>query len=147
MRRPGPSSSTCTTKPNDVVDLTAGARYQNREVDYVHGRYLEDGVNPYGIGGVGAGTPAGNCCTSAASGTWLYYQDPGYAKIPYSTPQTNPNLLLTYNNFANGPIAVKNPDHRRHDRSCHLPQHGVEGRRDTEQLPRRSSRTPSIPTR
>ena len=96
-------------KANDVIDLSAGARYQNREVDYVHGRYLEDGVNPYGIGGVGAGTPAGNCCTSAASGTWLYYQDPGYAKIPYSTPQTNPNLLLTYNNFANGPIAVKNP--------------------------------------
>jgi TonB-dependent receptor len=96
-------------KANDVIDVAAGGRYQNREVDYVHGRYLENGVNPYGIGGVGAGTPAGNCCTSAASGTWLYYQDPGYAAIPYSTPQTNPNLLLTYNNFANGPIAVKNP--------------------------------------
>jgi TonB-dependent receptor len=96
-------------KANDIIDLSAGGRYQNREVDYVHGRYMESGVNPYGIGGVGAGTPAGNCCTSAASGTWLYYQDPGYAAIPYSTPQTNPNLLLTYNNFANGPIAVKNP--------------------------------------
>jgi iron complex outermembrane receptor protein len=96
-------------KANDVVDLTAGGRYQNREVDYVHGRYLENGVAPYGIGGVGAGTPAGNCCTSAASGTWLYYQDPGYAAIPYSTPQTNPNLALTVNNFANGPITVKNP--------------------------------------
>jgi TonB-dependent receptor len=96
-------------KANDVLDLSGGARYQNREVDYVHGRYLENGVDPYGIGGVGAGTPAGNCCTSPASGTWLYYQDPGYAAIPYSTPQTNPNLLLIYNNFANGPIAVKNP--------------------------------------
>jgi TonB-dependent receptor len=96
-------------KANDVVDLTAGGRYQDREVDYVHGRYLENGIDPYGVGGVGAGTPAGNCCTSAASGTWLYYQDPGYAAIPYSTPQTNPNLALTVNNFANGPITVKNP--------------------------------------
>ncbi len=96
-------------KATDAVDLTAGARYQDREVDYVHGRYLENGIDPYGIGGVGAGTPAGNCCTSAASGTYLYYQDPGYAAIPYSTPQTNQNLLLIYNNFANGPIAVKNP--------------------------------------
>jgi iron complex outermembrane recepter protein len=92
-----------------IIDLTGGARYQNNEVNYVHGRYLEDGINPYGIGGVGAGTAAGNCCIDSASGTWLYYQDPGYAKIPYSTPQTNPNLLFTYNNFANGPIAVKNP--------------------------------------
>jgi iron complex outermembrane recepter protein len=96
-------------KANELIDLTAGGRYQHREVDYVHGRYMENGINPYGVGGVGAGTPAGNCCTSAASGTWLYFQDPGYAAIPYSTPQTNPNLLLTYNNFANGPIAVKNP--------------------------------------
>jgi iron complex outermembrane recepter protein len=96
-------------KAGDLIDLTGGARYQNREVDYVHGRYLENGINPYGIGGVGAGTAAGNCCTGAASGTYLYYQDPGYAAIPYSTPQSNPNLLLTYNNFANGPIAVKNP--------------------------------------
>jgi iron complex outermembrane recepter protein len=96
-------------KANDVVDLTAGGRYQDREVDYVHGRYLEDGIDPYGIGGVGAGTKAGNCCTSAASGTWLYYQDPGYAAIPYSTPQSNPALLQIYNNFASGPIAVKNP--------------------------------------
>ncbi len=60
-------------------------------MDYVHGRYLENGINPYGIGGVGAGTAAGNCCTRRRpSGTWLYYQDPGYATIPYSTPQTNP---------------------------------------------------------
>jgi iron complex outermembrane recepter protein len=92
-----------------VLDLTGGGRYQSREIDYVHGRYLENGISPYGIGGVGAGTPAANCCTSAASGTYLYFQDPGYAGIPYSTPQTNPNLLQTYNNFAQGPIAVKNP--------------------------------------
>jgi iron complex outermembrane receptor protein len=96
-------------RANDVIQLTGGARYQSREVDYIHGKYLESGVSPYGIGGVGAGTPAHNCCTTPASGTWLYFQDPGYAAIPYSTPQSNPNLLLTYNNFANGPIAVKNP--------------------------------------
>jgi TonB-dependent receptor len=96
-------------KTGTIVDLTAGLRYQYRDVDYVHGRYLEDGIDPYGIGGVGAGTAAGNCCIGAQSGTWLYYQDPGYAAIPYSTPQTNPNLLMIYNNFANGPIAVKNP--------------------------------------
>lgn len=87
-----------------IIDLTGGARYQDREVDYVHGRYLEDGIAPYGVGGQGYGAPP-----TATSGTYLYYQDPGYARIPYSTPQTNPNLLLTYNNFANGSIAVKNP--------------------------------------
>ncbi|MEP6885999.1 MAG: TonB-dependent receptor, partial [Gammaproteobacteria bacterium] len=103
-------------KASDLIELTGGARYQNREVDFVHGRYLENGIDPYGIGGVGAGTDAGNCCTknpdgshNPAVGTWLYYQDPGYAAIPYSTPQTNPNLALNYNNFANGPITVKNP--------------------------------------
>ena len=96
-------------KAGNLVTVSAGARYQSREVDYVHGRYLESGVDPLGVGGVGAGTAAGNCCLSAQSGSWLYFQDPGYATIPYSTPQSNPNLLLTYNNFANGPIAVKNP--------------------------------------
>jgi len=96
-------------KLTDLITLTGGARYQDREVDFVHGRYLESGVNPYGIGGVGAGTAAGNCCIGPQSGTWLYYQDPGYASIPYSTPQTNPNLAMTYNNFASGPIQVKNP--------------------------------------
>jgi TonB-dependent receptor len=92
-----------------ILDMTAGGRYQSREIDYVHGRYLENGAGTLGLGGVGAGTAAGNCCIGAASGTWLYYQDPGYAAIPYSTPQTNPNLLLITNNFGVGNIAVKNP--------------------------------------
>jgi TonB-dependent receptor len=96
-------------RPHDAVDMTAGVRYERREVDYIHGRYLIDGVNPYGIGGVGAGTAAGNCCISPASGTWIYYSDPGYATIPYSTPQTNPNLLMLVNNFGSGTIGVKNP--------------------------------------
>ena len=97
------------TKLNEVINLSAGARYADREVDYVHGRYLINGVDPYGVGGVGAGTKAGNCCTGPDTGTYIYYSDPGYATIPYSTPQTNPNLLLNYNNFANGKISVKNP--------------------------------------
>ncbi|MBS0374616.1 MAG: TonB-dependent receptor [Proteobacteria bacterium] len=97
------------TALTDVIDLSAGARYASREVDYVHGRYLINGIDPYGIGGVGAGTAAGNCCIGAGSGTYIYYSDPGYATIPYSTPQTNPNLLLLYNNFATGTIGVKNP--------------------------------------
>jgi iron complex outermembrane recepter protein len=96
-------------KAGNVLNLSAGGRFQSREVDYVHGRYMESGVNPYGVGGVGAGTAAGNCCIGPASGTWIYFSDPGYATIPYSTPQTNSNLLLTYNNFAVGPIGVKNP--------------------------------------
>jgi len=98
-----------TFRPHDALDLTAGLRYERREVDYVHGRYLIDGVNPYGVGGVGAGTAAGNCCISPASGTWIYYSDPGYATIPYATPQKNSNLLMTVNNFGSGTIAVKNP--------------------------------------
>ncbi|MBV8782971.1 MAG: TonB-dependent receptor [Gammaproteobacteria bacterium] len=96
-------------KPARALELAVGLRYENREADYFHGRYLINGVNPYGVGGVGAGTPAGNCCIGTGSGTWLYYSDPGYATIPYSTPQTNPDLLMTVNNFASGPIAVKNP--------------------------------------
>jgi len=97
------------TEVNDLLNLSAGARYADREVDYVHGRYMINGIDPYGLGGVGAGTAAGNCCTDPTTGTYIYYSDPGYAAIPYSTPQSNPALLLTYNNFANGPIAVKNP--------------------------------------
>lgn len=96
-------------KAGRVIDMAAGVRFEKREVDYLHGRYMENGINPYGVGGVGAGTSAGNCCIGPGSGTWIYFSDPGYATIPYSTPQSNPNLLLTVNNFASGPIAVKNP--------------------------------------
>lgn len=96
-------------KAGDVINLTAGGRYASREVDYVHGRYMIDGSGTNGTGGVGAGTAAGNCCTGPDTGTYIYFSDPGYATIPYSTPQTNPALLLTYHNFANGNIGVKNP--------------------------------------
>jgi iron complex outermembrane receptor protein len=105
-------------KLGELIDWTAGARYSDREVNYVHGRYL---INGAGVGTgtaapggtlPGAGDPGGNCCLGAASGTWIYYSDPGYADIPYLTPGTNAtgaSLNLIYNNFANGPIAVKNP--------------------------------------
>ena len=98
------------TRVLDMIDLTGGARYATRTVDYTHGRYLIDGSGSYGVGGVGAGTPAGNCCTnSPTTGTWIYFSDPGYATIPYDTPQTNAALVKYYNNFANGLISVKDP--------------------------------------
>ncbi|HME40838.1 MAG TPA: TonB-dependent receptor [Steroidobacteraceae bacterium] len=89
--------------------ISGGVRYASREIDQTFGRYLINGINPYGIGGVGAGTAAGNCCISAASGTYIYYSDPGYATIPYSTAVSNPSLALTVHNFAAGNIIVKNP--------------------------------------
>ncbi|HVY24082.1 MAG TPA: TonB-dependent receptor [Steroidobacteraceae bacterium] len=98
-------------KANDIVTLTAGLRYAVRNVDQVFGRYLQDG-STLGVGGLPAGvggTGGGNCCAGASNGSWLYYQDPGYAAIPWSTPQTNPGLVKYYNNFANGVIAVKDP--------------------------------------
>jgi iron complex outermembrane recepter protein len=88
--------------------LHTGLRLAGRDVDQTFGRYLINGANPYGIGGVGAGTAAGNCCIAAGqSGTWLYYSDPGYATIPYSTGVSAPGQVRIYNNFAAGPIAVK----------------------------------------
>jgi iron complex outermembrane receptor protein len=88
--------------------MSVGFRVANRDIDQTFGRYLIDGAT-LGAGGVPAGTAAGNCCISAASGTFLYYQDPGYATIPYSTARSNPGLVLNYNNFAVGNISVKNP--------------------------------------
>jgi TonB-dependent receptor len=89
--------------------MTVGFRVANRDIDQTFGRYLIDGAT-LGNGGVGAGTAAGNCCiTPGASGTFLYYQDPGYATIPFSTAASNPGLVLNVNNFAAGNISVKNP--------------------------------------
>jgi iron complex outermembrane receptor protein len=92
--------------------LLGGLRLTGRDVDQTFGRYLINGAGSLGLGGVGAGTSAGNCCISpiaGQSGTWLYYQDPGYASIPYSTALTNPGLVRYYDNFASGRIAVKDP--------------------------------------
>lgn len=94
----------------DNIILKSGVRYATRDVDQTFGRYLIDGSGNRGLGGVGAGTPAGNCCISAGqSGTRLYYSDPGYATIPYSTAVTAPGLVKYYDSFASGRIAVKDP--------------------------------------
>ncbi len=99
--------------PRFIKDVPAtvsvGLRFAGRSVDQTFGRYLINGSNPYGRGGIGAGTAAGNCCLDPAGGPWLYYQDPGYANIPYSTAASNPGLVATFPNFAAGNIIVKNP--------------------------------------
>ncbi|GAA0544504.1 TonB-dependent receptor [Rhizomicrobium palustre] len=82
--------------------LTAGFRVAQRNVWQNFGRYLIDGrdVN---------GNYINNCCYAAGNGPGLYYQDPGYAAIPYDTAVSNPSLALTVNSFAFGNMIVKNP--------------------------------------
>ncbi len=101
--------------------VTGGVRYASRELDQTFGRYLINGSNPYGIGGVGAGTAAGNCCIGPGSGPWIYYSDPGYATIPYSTAVSNPNLAMTVHNFGVGNMIVKNPWTGGMTNPAHLP--------------------------
>jgi TonB-dependent receptor len=105
-------------KPSNAhgITLSTGLRFAGRDIDQTFGRYLINGAGNLGLGGVGAGTDAGNCCTESSpgvhnpsSGTYLYYSDPGYASIPYSTALTAPSLLKNYNNFAVGQIGVKDP--------------------------------------
>jgi len=55
------------------------------------------------------GNYVSNCCYAVANGAGLYYQDPGYAAIPYDTAVSNPSLALTVHNFAFGNMIVKNP--------------------------------------
>ena len=89
--------------------ISGGVRYAKRDVDQTFGRYLIDGAT-LGTGGTPAGQPSGNCCANPpTTGTWLYYQDPGYAAIPYSTAASAPSLAMLYNGFAAGPMLVKNP--------------------------------------
>ncbi len=105
-------------KFNNTLTLSGGVRLSGRDVDQTFGRYLIDGAT-LGTGGVAAGTDAGNCCIAPGqSGTNLYYQDPGYAAIPFSiagalpagSPGASlPNLGLVYDSFASGPIMVKDP--------------------------------------
>ena len=82
--------------------LTAGFRVANRDVWQTFGRYLIDGrdVN---------GNYISNCCYAGGNGPGLYYQDPGYAAIPYDTAVSNPTLALTVKSFAFGSMMVKNP--------------------------------------
>ena len=105
-------------KASDGLMLSGGVRIAKRDVDQTFGRYLIDGAT-LGTSHVGAGSAAGNCCIAPGqSGTELYYQDPGYAAIPFSIAGTlpagspgasNPNLVKYYNSFASGKIAVKDP--------------------------------------
>jgi TonB-dependent receptor len=82
--------------------ITAGFRVAQRNVWQNFGRYLINGLTA-------SGKPISNCCYDTANGTYLYYQDPGYAAIPYDTATSNPSLALTVNNFAFGNMIVKNP--------------------------------------
>ena len=105
-------------KFNDTLTLSGGVRLADRNVEQTFGRYLINGAAA-GTNGVAAGSAAGNCCISAGqSGTFLYYQDPGYSAIPFSIAGTLPagspgaslpSLGLVYNSFASGPIMVKDP--------------------------------------
>ena len=82
--------------------VTGGFRIGQRDVKETFGRYLINGLTA-------SGQPISNCCYDTANGTYLYYQDPGYAAIPYDTAVSNPALALTVNNFAFGNMIVKNP--------------------------------------
>ncbi len=82
--------------------LSAGIRYGDRKVDQTFGRYLIQGVSA-------SGQPLANCCQDPNGGSLLYYLDPGYIGIPYSTAVSSPSLAKTVNNFAVGNIIVKNP--------------------------------------
>ena len=80
--------------------ISGGVRFASRDVNQDFGRYLINGVDANG-------NQLGNCCLGPGSGTYLYYLDPGYVDIPYSTATTNPGLAKLVNNFAAGNILVK----------------------------------------
>jgi iron complex outermembrane recepter protein len=82
--------------------LTAGVRIGKRDVWQNFGRYLIQGLDVNG-------NYIDNCCYAAGNLGGLYYQDPGYAPIPYDTAVSNPGLALTTRNFMFGNMIVKNP--------------------------------------
>jgi len=82
--------------------ITGGFRLATRDVWQTFGRYLIQGTDVNG-------NYISNCCYAQGNGGGLYYQDPGYAAIPYDTAVSNPALALTVNNFMFGPMIVKNP--------------------------------------
>lgn len=85
-------------RPN--VTLEAGLRYSGRNVDETFGRYLITSPD---------GTPIANCCQAPTGGNYIYYVDPGYAALPYSTASSNPDLAMLVNGFGVGSMLVKNP--------------------------------------
>ena len=82
------------------MGIEAGVRGAGRDVNQIFGRYLITSPN---------GALINTCCQSAGGGNFVYYVDPGYANLPYSTALSNPNLAMTVNNFGAGTITVKNP--------------------------------------
>lgn len=87
-----------------ATKISAGARYGTDDSSEIFGRYL--------INGAGYGLVAGQGSSCSTCSTWLYYQDPGYLIpniIPFATGLSNPGLMQTVNNFASGPMTVKNP--------------------------------------
>ncbi|WP_353228838.1 TonB-dependent receptor [Novosphingobium sp.] len=85
---------------NPGFTISAGARYAGRTVDQTFGRYLITSPD---------GSPIANCCQAPTGGNYVYYVDPGYAALPYSTATSNPALALQVNGFGVGPMLVKNP--------------------------------------
>jgi len=82
--------------------ITGGFRLGTRDIWQDFGRYLIDGLAE-------SGAYISNCCYAQGNGPGLYYQDPGYASIPYSTATSDPSLALTVKSFMFGNMIVKNP--------------------------------------
>jgi TonB-dependent receptor len=82
--------------------ITGGFRLGTRDIWQDFGRYLIDGKTV-------SGAYIANCCFAPGNGPGLYYQDPGYAAIPYDTAASNPALALTTKSFMFGNMIVKNP--------------------------------------
>ena len=81
--------------------FTAGFRYGDREIDVNHGKYLLDGLNA-------DGSRIDNSGGGPGTGPWLYYLDPGYAAIPYSTATSNPGLVQYVKSFNGQTFITKN---------------------------------------
>ncbi len=73
--------------------FTAGIRYGSRTIDVDHGKYLIDGLDANG-------QPVANSGKDPAGGNYIYYVDPGYAAIPYSTATSAPGLVQVVNSFS-----------------------------------------------
>ena len=82
------------------VTISAGIRGAGHDVTQIFGRYLITTPD---------GSAIANCCQSPVGGNYVYYLDPGYAALPYSTAGSNPNLAQTMNGFGTGSMIVKNP--------------------------------------
>ena len=82
--------------------ISAGFRLGTRDIWQDFGRYLIQGLDVNG-------NYISNCCYAQGNGGGLYYQDPGYAAIPYDTAVSNQALALTVKSFAFGNMIVKNP--------------------------------------